>query len=58
MEITIKTLASPSRKGDENEKERKKTRMAIAKPFSLHPNVKTKAIAKHFPLHTNAISNS
>ena len=44
MEITIKTLASPSRKGDENEKERKKTRMAIAKLFSLHPNVKTKAI--------------
>ena len=36
----IVILASPSKNGDEKEKDRK-TRMAITKLFALYPNAKT-----------------
>ena len=41
-EVTYKTFASPSRKNNEKENVRKKTRMANAKLFALHVNAKMK----------------
>ena len=36
--LTKKLFGSPARKSDENEKKKKKTRMAIAKLFALNAN--------------------
>ena len=53
MEYTQKTFDSPSRKSDEKEKEKKKTRKAIAKLFTLYPN----AIKAVYSLQTRLLKN-
>ena len=50
-EITEKTSASPSRKGDEQEKG-KKTRMAIANFFALRANSMTRMALQSFLRYT------
>ena len=51
MEITEKAFASPSRKGDEQEKG-KKTRAAIAKFFALRANSMTRMTLQSFLRYT------
>ena len=49
------TTGSPSRKSDDKEKKKIKTRKAISKLFALNANAK--AIAKLFALNANAIKS-